>query len=102
MLVATPFKTEEEALRLANDTSYGLGASTWTRDCNKIQHFTRHFRAGTVWVNIHNVLDMALPFGGVMDSGLGARPGRGSRAAELSDQGQCRQYHLNQRPEFVR
>jgi phenylacetaldehyde dehydrogenase len=71
VLVATPFKTEEEALRLANDTSYGLGASIWTRDFNKIQHFTRRFRAGTVWVNIHNVLDMALPFGGVKDSGIG-------------------------------
>jgi len=71
VLVATPFKTEEEALRLANDTSYGLGASIWTRDFNKIHFFTRHLRAGTVWANIHNVLDMALPFGGVKDSGIG-------------------------------
>jgi phenylacetaldehyde dehydrogenase len=71
VLVATPFKSEDEALRLANDTCYGLGASIWTRDFNKIQHFTRNFRAGTVWVNIHNVLDMAMPFGGVKDSGIG-------------------------------
>jgi phenylacetaldehyde dehydrogenase len=71
VLVATPFKTEEEALRLANDTTYGLGASIWTRDINKVHEFTKALRAGTVWVNIHNVLDMALPFGGVKASGIG-------------------------------
>jgi phenylacetaldehyde dehydrogenase len=71
VLVAMPFRTEAEALQLANDTTYGLGASIWTRDINKVHHFTRQFRAGTVWVNIHNVLDMALPFGGVKASGLG-------------------------------
>jgi len=71
VLVATAFKTDEEALRLANDTTYGLGASIWTRDVNKVHEFTKALRAGTVWVNIHNVLDMALPFGGVKSSGIG-------------------------------
>jgi phenylacetaldehyde dehydrogenase len=71
VLVAQSFKTVDEALELANNTTYGLGASIWTRDVNQIHHFTRNFRAGTVWVNIHNVLDMAMPFGGVKDSGIG-------------------------------
>jgi phenylacetaldehyde dehydrogenase len=71
VLVAKSFKTEDEALRLANQTHYGLGASIWTRDINKVHDFTRNFRAGTVWVNIHNVLDMGLPFGGVKHSGIG-------------------------------
>jgi phenylacetaldehyde dehydrogenase len=71
VLVAKSFKTEEEALQLANDTRYGLGASVWTRDVKQVHDFTRKFRAGTVWVNIHNVLDMGLPFGGVKDSGIG-------------------------------
>jgi len=71
VLVATPFASEEEALRLANDTNYGLGASIWTRDINKVHAFSSAFKAGTVWVNVHNVLDMALPFGGTKDSGIG-------------------------------
>lgn len=71
VLVAKSFKTEDEALQLANDTKYGLGASIWTRDVKTVHRFTRDFRAGTVWVNIHNVLDMGLPFGGVKESGIG-------------------------------
>lgn len=71
VLAVMPFDDEEEALRLANDTSFGLGASIWTQDVNKVHAFTRGFRAGTVWVNIHNVLDMALPFGGIKNSGIG-------------------------------
>ena len=71
VLVAKSFQTEEEALRLANDTRYGLGASIWTKNVRTVHHFTKNFRAGTVWVNIHNVLDMGLPFGGVKESGLG-------------------------------
>jgi len=71
VLVAMPFDDESEALRLANDTDYGLGASIWTQDINKAHAFTNGFRAGTVWVNVHNVLDMALPFGGVKNSGMG-------------------------------
>ena len=65
------FDDEGEALKLANDSVYGLGASIWTQDVNKVHHFSEGFQAGTVWVNAHNVLDMALPFGGLKSSGIG-------------------------------
>jgi phenylacetaldehyde dehydrogenase len=71
VLVATPFDSDEEALQLANNTQFGLGASIWSRNIDSVERFVRGFRAGTVWVNNHNVLDIALPFGGVKDSGLG-------------------------------
>lgn len=71
VLAAMPFGTNEEALELANDSSFGLGASVWTRSLALAQRFAKGFKAGTVWVNTHNVLDVALPFGGVKESGLG-------------------------------
>ncbi|WP_428929263.1 aldehyde dehydrogenase family protein [Marinibacterium sp. SX1] len=55
----------------ANDTEYGLGASIWTRDLNKAHVLAGQIDAGTVWINTHNVLDTAMPFGGVKMSGLG-------------------------------
>ena len=55
----------------ANDTQYGLGASIWTRDLNKAHVLASQIDSGTVWINTHNVLDTAMPFGGVKMSGLG-------------------------------
>ncbi|KGF69418.1 hypothetical protein LL06_10605 [Hoeflea sp. BAL378] len=71
VLVAASFKTEEEALLLANDTEFGLGASIWSNDTRKIRKMRRGIKAGSVWVNVHNALDMALPFGGWKNSGQG-------------------------------
>jgi phenylacetaldehyde dehydrogenase len=71
VLVAMPFSHNEEAIALANRSAYGLGASVWTRDVSTVHRFVRALQVGTVWVNNHNVLDMALPFGGLKDSGLG-------------------------------
>ena len=71
VLVAMPFHDEEEALTRANSSDYGLGASIWTRDISRVHRFVRGLAAGNVWVNIHNVLDAALPFGGFKDSGVG-------------------------------
>lgn len=72
VLVAAPFDTEAEALELANDSVYGLGASIWTNDFGRVHRMTRGLQAGSVWVNVHNALDVHLPFGGWKDSGLGS------------------------------
>ena len=71
VLVAMSFSHNEEAIALANRCAYGLGASVWTRDVSTVHRFVKALEVGTVWVNNHNVLDMALPFGGLKDSGLG-------------------------------
>lgn len=60
----------------ANDTEFGLGASIWTRDLGIAHKLARRVRAGTVWVNSHNVGDPALPFGGFGASGWGREKGR--------------------------
>ena len=84
VLSVMPFDDEDEALRLANDTDYGLGASIWTRDVNKVHAFTERLKAGTVWVNVHNVLDMAMPFGGLKNSGMGHDLGQESVLANCN------------------
>lgn len=71
VLVASRFSDEAEALRMANESEYGLGASIWTRDISRVHRFIKGFKAGNVWVNVHNVLDSALPFGGTKGSGVG-------------------------------
>ncbi len=65
------FSDDDNMLALANDTQYGLGASIFTRNVNTAHHFVRGVKAGNVWVNIHNVLDAAVPFGGMKNSGFG-------------------------------
>ncbi len=71
VLAVARFNDLNDVLRRANDTQFGLGASVWTSDLNKAHWFIRNFRAGTVWVNTHGVLDLAVPFGGVKQSGVG-------------------------------
>ncbi|MDR7127407.1 aldehyde dehydrogenase family protein [Pseudotabrizicola sp. 4114] len=72
VLVAASFDTVAEVIALANDTEYGLGASVWTNDLGRVHHMTRQLEAGSIWVNVHNALDVALPFGGWKNSGIGA------------------------------
>jgi phenylacetaldehyde dehydrogenase len=76
VLAATRFSSIQEALTMANDTKYGLGASVWTRSLDRAHWFIRHFKAGTVWVNTHTVLDLAVPFGGFKQSGIGHELGQ--------------------------
>lgn len=67
----TTFKTEEEALEIANDTLYGLGAGVWTRDMHKAYTVPRAIQAGRVWVNCYHNYAAHTPFGGYKKSGIG-------------------------------
>ena len=71
VLAAAPFRTEDEVLAAANQSKYGLGASLWTADINRVHRMSARLEAGSIWVNNHNTLDLAMPFGGFKDSGMG-------------------------------
>ncbi|OHR99564.1 aldehyde dehydrogenase [Pseudomonas sp. HMSC75E02] len=71
VLSVIEFEGAEEAIRIANDTQYGLGAAVWTRDITKAHQTARALRAGSVWVNQYDGGDMTAPFGGFKQSGNG-------------------------------
>jgi phenylacetaldehyde dehydrogenase len=71
VLTVMPFDDEDEAIRLANDNIYGLAASVWTRDISRALRCVQAIEAGTVWVNAHDLVDSAIPFGGFKQSGFG-------------------------------
>ncbi len=71
VVVVISFETETEAVRLANDTIYGLAAAVWTRDMRVAHRLTRAIRAGAVWVNTYDRSSLTTPFGGFKQSGFG-------------------------------
>ncbi len=71
VLALTTFSTEEEALSIANDTLYGLGAGVWTRNINRAYRFGRNIQAGRVWTNCYHDYPAHAAFGGYKKSGIG-------------------------------
>lgn len=75
VLCVMKYKTEEEAIAIANDTEYGLSAGVWSRDVVKANEIASKIKAGTVWVNDWHVFRTDAPFGGYKQSGLGREQG---------------------------
>ena len=76
VLVATTFRTPDEAVALANNTRYGLAASVWTENVNRALEVAARIKAGVVWINSTNMFDAASGFGGYRESGFGREGGR--------------------------
>mmetsp|Transcript_3277 Transcript_3277/g.5967 ORF Transcript_3277/g.5967 Transcript_3277/m.5967 type:complete len:502 (-) Transcript_3277:143-1648(-) len=75
VLTVTCFRTEEEALSLANDCQFGLGAAVWTSSVARAHRVAHKIEAGIVWINDHHKNDPASPWGGFKDSGMGKENG---------------------------
>lgn len=78
VLSVLTFETEQDAIALANDVEYGLSASIWTSDVNRMLRLADSLRAGTIWGNTARLLHPALPFGGFRSSGVGNASGEGA------------------------
>ena len=75
VVTITPFDSEEEVIRYANDVDYGLSSSVWTQNLNRAHRVAEQIHTGTVWVNCWLVRDLRVPFGGMKASGVGREGG---------------------------
>jgi phenylacetaldehyde dehydrogenase len=89
VLAAMPFDDVEDAIRQANDTPFGLAASVWSNDLRAVHRIVPRLKAGTVWVNTHNLLDANLPFGGYKQSGFGRDLGRAAVESYTESKSVC-------------
>jgi aldehyde dehydrogenase (NAD+) len=75
VIVALPYRSEDEAVALANDSDYGLSGSVWSRDPERAARIGRRLSTGTVGINTKKILDFGSPFGGRRSSGIGSELG---------------------------
>ncbi|GIO22100.1 aldehyde dehydrogenase [Oceanobacillus sp. J11TS1] len=75
VLSVIPFTTEDEVIKMANDSKYGLAAGVWTNDIKRAHKMTKSLEAGTVWVNTYRTVTFNSPFGGYKASGIGRENG---------------------------
>ncbi len=75
VLAVIAFTDEDDAVRIANDSRFGLGAGVWTSDIGRAFRMSERLQSGTVWVNAYRAVSFMAPFGGVKDSGLGRENG---------------------------
>jgi acyl-CoA reductase-like NAD-dependent aldehyde dehydrogenase len=75
VLAALTFTDEDEAVKLANDTPYGLAGAVWTKDIHRAHRVAARIKAGSVWINAYRVVAPSVPFGGFRQSGLGRENG---------------------------
>jgi aldehyde dehydrogenase (NAD+) len=75
VLAALTFTEEDEAIKLANDTPYGLAGAVWTKDVHRAHRVAAKIKAGSVWINAYRVVAPSVPFGGFKSSGLGRENG---------------------------
>ncbi|HEX4361698.1 MAG TPA: aldehyde dehydrogenase [Pseudonocardia sp.] len=75
VLAALTFTDEDEAIKLANDTPYGLAGAVWTKDVHRAHRVAAKIKAGSVWINAYRVVAPSVPFGGFKSSGLGRENG---------------------------
>lgn len=78
VIAIIPFKTEEDAIRIANDSVYGLAGVVWTNDLRRAHRIADQVKSGLLWINCWYVRDLRTPFGGAKDSGIGREGGRHS------------------------
>lgn len=90
-VVIASFKTEEEAIKMANDTTYGLGSALFTTNLERAHRVAARVEAGMVWINSSNDSDFRVPFGGVKQSGIGRELGE----AGLAAYSQTKAVHVN-------
>jgi acyl-CoA reductase-like NAD-dependent aldehyde dehydrogenase len=75
VLAITPFRTEEEAVKLANKSIYGLAGAVWSKDQERAKKVAKQLETGMVWINEYHLLNPGMPFGGYKQSGIGREMG---------------------------
>jgi aldehyde dehydrogenase (NAD+) len=98
VLCVIRYSEVDDAIRMANDTIYGLAAGVWTRDVNKAYDVAKKLQAGVVWINDWHMLRSDAPFGGYKQSGIGREMGQQSLDAYT----QVKHVHTSMSPELER